>query len=69
MMQAEKANRCLSSYPELMTTGEVSSALRISEQSVRALLASGEIPGRKISKFWRISRNQLENYISGGGVS
>jgi excisionase family DNA binding protein len=54
---------------EFLTPREVADRLRISEQTVRRLLCSGELPGgvRAGKKIWRVRAAALKAYIEGGG--
>lgn len=45
--------------PEIMTTDEVASVLRVTPQHVRNLAKSGEIPHMRIGNEYRFMREQL----------
>jgi excisionase family DNA binding protein len=47
-------------HSELLTVGEVASLLRISEHTVRRLLATGELPGVRVGRQWRIAAGELD---------
>ena len=52
---------------EYLTADEVSEKLKLHIRTVRRLLASGVLPGKKIGgKEWRISAASLRTYIEGG---
>lgn len=40
--------------PEIVDVAEAARRLKLSEQTVISLLTSGEIPGRKLGRRWRI---------------
>jgi excisionase family DNA binding protein len=45
-----------------LTLAEVAASLRVSEDTARKLVSSGEIPGRKQGRQWRVLRSAVENY-------
>ena len=56
---------------QVLTGGEVAKLLRVSRDTVYRLAASGELPGRKIGRIWRFSRDAIEQYLQNrqAGVS
>jgi excisionase family DNA binding protein len=50
--------------PELLGPADAAKALGVSEADVLAVLASGELKGKKIGSAWRISRAALNAYLS-----
>jgi excisionase family DNA binding protein len=56
----------LGQLPRLLTLDEVADILRVARGTVRGLLRSGSLRGGKIGpKLWRISREDLEEYLRG----
>jgi excisionase family DNA binding protein len=57
----------LGTYAEMLSVNDVAHALNVQEDTVRGLLThpnpSNRLPGVKIGKSWRISRNQLCDYL------
>jgi excisionase family DNA binding protein len=53
---------------QLLTCEEVARLLRISQETVRNLAASGELPGRKIGRAWRFPRAAVENQLRGAAA-
>jgi excisionase family DNA binding protein len=53
---------------EYLTTTEVAQALRVAPQTVRRLVATGEIAAVRIGRQWRISPDDLARFLvpSGG---
>ena len=49
--------------PRLYTAQEVADALRIHKETALRLLRDGKIPGFKIGYDWRVSEEQLNEYI------
>lgn len=49
------------------TLEEIAAALRIHPETARKLLTSGELPGRKIGREWRISPRAVEDWLATGG--
>lgn len=53
---------------EYLTSEDVAGKLKMHIRTVRRLLATGELPGKKIGgKEWRISAAALRSYIEDGG--
>lgn len=52
---------------DLFTIEEVACALRISEQTVRKLIQTGELGGVRLAGGFRISRDSLEELLRTGG--
>lgn len=57
----------LHAYGDMLSVTEVARALNLEERNVRNLLSSSDasirLPGVKIGKSWRISRDQLRTYL------
>ena len=52
---------------EYLTAEQAAEKLQLHARTVRRLLASGELPGRKVGgKEWRISAAALKAYMEGG---
>ena len=45
---------------------EIAEALRIHPETAARLLRSGELPGRKIGREWRISLRAVEDWLASG---
>jgi len=50
--------------PELLGPSDAAKVLGVSEADVMAVLASGELKGKKIGSTWRITRAALNSYLS-----
>ena len=50
--------------PELMTVTEVAAALRISDQTVRALIKRNELPGVRIGNLYRIPKAAVARLVN-----
>ena len=48
----------------LLTTSEVAELLRLSQETVRRLLLSGELRGVQIGRSYRIPRSAIESLLS-----
>ena len=59
----EKAVR--SGMPDVMTPTEAADVLRVSEEDVIAAIEAGDLRARKLGKAYRISKNALEEFLSG----
>jgi excisionase family DNA binding protein len=51
--------------PPVMTPSEAAEYLRVAEEDVVAAIEAGEITAKKIGKAYRISREALDEYLSG----
>ena len=51
--------------PEVMTSQEVASFLRVPEETVRQYAARSWIPGRQIAGEWRFWRSAIQEWLSG----
>ncbi len=49
--------------PEVCLTEDLAASLRISLSAVRALLRSGQIPGRKLGRRWVVDRSSFLNSL------
>jgi excisionase family DNA binding protein len=47
-----------------LTAEQVAARLQCSEQTVWRLLRSGELPGLKLRKQWRVSEDHLAEYMA-----
>lgn len=50
--------------PTVYTVKQVAAILGLSENSVRAAIKRGEIPGRKIGKIFRIHRATFDTWLA-----
>lgn len=48
---------------EFYTPEEISRLLKVSRRLVYQLLNSGELPGIKVGRHWRISHEALDEYV------
>ena len=48
---------------KVYTVQEVAEILKVSAYTVQEKLRKGIIPGMKIGKFWRITENQLKQFL------
>lgn len=46
-----------------LTLPEVTAFLRLSERTVLNLLRSGQLPGRKIGRAWRVTPQALREFV------
>lgn len=54
-------------YPDLLKSADVAEILRQSPQTVRRLMASGEIPGAfKVGAFWYVAKAAFARFVEGG---
>jgi excisionase family DNA binding protein len=49
---------------DLLSPAEAAQLLGVSEADVQAVLASGELAGKKIGTTWRIKRSAIDEYLS-----
>lgn len=55
----------LESYPDLLTTEEVAAILRKSDQVIRRMFGSGELPAVRIGHRWYMPKARLLEIIEG----
>ncbi len=54
-------------YPDLLKSADVAEILRLSPQTVRRLMASGEIPGAfKVGALWYVAKAAFARFADGG---
>lgn len=51
---------------ELLKVQEVATMLRTTHTTVYRLIDNGAVDGFKVGKQWRITRQSLEDYLTGG---
>lgn len=49
-----------------MTVEQTAERLQVHPRTVRRLLVSGELPGNRIGRQWRVSSAALTAYVEGG---
>lgn len=49
----------------LYTVSELTGTLGVSAQTIKRYIKSGKLPARKIGGKWKITRGDLERFISG----
>lgn len=54
----------LADYPPMMTVKDVAAALNQRALTINGWLKNGTLPGMKIGKTWRISREQLAEWVA-----
>ena len=57
-------DRILEEYPSILTPKECMEALGIGRTTFYKLVASGELPARRVgTKIWRIAKKDLISYV------
>ena len=51
---------------EIMTSDQVAELLQVSRDMVYQLATRGELPGRKLGRIWRFSREAVDEFMRGG---
>ena len=51
---------------EVLTLEQLASLLQVEPEVVRALARRGELPGRKVGREWRFSREAVLDWLRGG---
>jgi excisionase family DNA binding protein len=49
---------------EIMTIRDVSLCLKLSERTIRDMIARGELPAAKLAKSWRIRKADVEKLLT-----
>ncbi len=52
--------------PDVLTLEQLAELLQTSEDTVRALAETGELPGRRVGGEWRFSRQAILVWLEGG---
>ena len=50
--------------PEVLTAVQAAELLQVDEETVRALARNGELPGRKVGRKWRFSRQAILAWLA-----
>lgn len=50
---------------DVMTIAEAAAYLRVNPQTVYRRLQSGELPGAKVGRSWRVRRADLDRFLTG----
>jgi excisionase family DNA binding protein len=50
--------------PDVLNLNEAAAMLRIRPRTLSGLAQTGEVPGRKLGKAWRFSRQGLDDWLS-----
>ena len=53
-----------SKEPDVLTAEQLAEMLQVDEKTVRTLAARGEVPGRKIGRHWRFSRQAILDWLA-----
>jgi excisionase family DNA binding protein len=53
-----------SSEPDVLTAEQLAAMLQVDEKTIARLAAHGEIPGRKIGRYWRFSREAILDWLA-----
>ena len=51
--------------PLVLTVEQAGQLLQMPPDTVRKLLSAGRLPGRKVGREWRLTRQALIDYVSG----
>ena len=49
-----------------MTADQVAELLQVTRDMVYQLATRGELPGRKVGRIWRFSREAIDEFMRGG---
>jgi excisionase family DNA binding protein len=50
--------------PDVLTPAQLAELLQVDEKTVRSLAASGDLPGRKVGRHWRFSRQAVLDWLA-----
>ena len=50
--------------PDVLTLAQLAELLQVDEKTVRALATAGDLPGRKIGRHWRFSRQAVLDWLA-----
>lgn len=54
-------------FQSVLTVDEVAAVLRVSRHTVYRLAERGELPGRRVGRVWRFSKEGIDRYLLGEG--
>jgi excisionase family DNA binding protein len=55
--------------PDVLTIEQLAELLQVDEKTVRSLAAKGDLPGRKVGRHWRFSREAVLEWLARPGRS
>jgi excisionase family DNA binding protein len=50
--------------PDVLTVEQLAELLQVDEKTVRGLATKGELPGRKLGRHWRFSRQAVLDWLA-----
>ena len=50
--------------PDVLTVDQLAELLQVDAKTVRSLAAKGELPGRKLGRHWRFSRQAVLDWLA-----
>ena len=50
--------------PDVLTVEQLAELLQVDEKTVRTLAAKGDLPGRKLGRHWRFSRQAVLEWLA-----
>jgi excisionase family DNA binding protein len=50
--------------PDVLTVEQLAELLQVDEKTLRSLAAKGELPGRKVGRHWRFSRQAVLDWLA-----
>src|SRR5919201_4752764 len=53
--------------PDVLTPEQLAALLQVDEETVRSLAARGGLPGRKVGRHWRFSRQAVLDWLATPG--
>ncbi|MEY8421683.1 helix-turn-helix domain-containing protein [Lachnospiraceae bacterium 38-14] len=53
----------LSNYPDILTSEDICTLLKISKNTLYKLIHSGQLKAKKVARHYRIPKSELLNYI------
>ena len=55
--------------PDVLTVEQLAELLQVDEKTVRSLAAKDELPGRRVGRHWRFSRQAVLDWLATPGQS
>jgi excisionase family DNA binding protein len=50
--------------PDVLTVEQLAQLLQVDEKTIRSLAAKSELPGRKVGRHWRFSREAILDWLA-----
>jgi len=63
MTNASTGSRGVPDPPQVMTIDDLASYLQVAKSTLYKLAQEGKVPGQKVGKHWRFSRQAIDEWL------